>query len=136
MIYHTFADVVLIGHAFFVAFVVGGFVAVTLGAGFHWRWVRIFFFRMAHLIAIVAVVLQTWIGIVCPLTTWEMQLRVKAGAPTYQESFMAHWLHTLLFFEAPDWVFNLCYSLFGCAVLGVWFLVPPHMPWEKTSSGA
>lgn len=135
MIYHILADVVLAGHVFFIAFVVGGFAAVILGAIFHYRWVRSLGFRIAHGAAIAIVVLQSWLGSACPLTTGEMQLREKAGGSTYQETFMAHWLHELLFFEAPDWVFSLCYTLFGVAVLGVWFLVPPRMPGNKFSNG-
>ena len=33
-----------------------------------------------------------WIGMICPLTTWEMALRAKAGDATYSGSFIAHWL--------------------------------------------
>ena len=134
MMYHVLADAVLVGHAFFVAFVAGGFAAVTLGAILHWQWVRNFRFRIAHVAAIGTVVLQSWLGTICPLTTWEMQLREKGGGPTYQETFMAHWLHELLFYDAPDWVFYLCYTLFGGAVVGVWFLVPPRLPWNKSSA--
>lgn len=135
MIYHILADVVLVGHAFFVAFLVGGLAAFTIGAILHWQWVRNFRLRIAHLVAIVSVVLQSWLGILCPLTTWEMQLREKGGGPIYQETFIAYWLHELLFFDAPNWVFNLCYTLFSGVVLGVWFLVPPRMPWNKSSNG-
>ena len=135
MIYRFLADVVLVVHAFFAAFVVGGFLAIVLGGCLHWRWIRNFRFRLAHLAAIFAVVLQSWLGNFCPLTTLEMQLRRKGGGPTYQDTFMAHWLHELLFFDASNWVFTLCYMLFGGAVLGAWFLVPPCMSRGKSSRG-
>lgn len=122
------ADLVLVAHALFIAFVVGGLVAVILGASLHWQWVRSFRFRLAHLLAIGCVVLESWLGFLCPLTSWEMQLRERAGEATYPETFIAHWLHELLFFAAPGWVFVLCYTVFAGAVLAAWFLVPPHRP--------
>ena len=134
MIYRILADAVLISHSVFVAFVIGGLIAIVLGAFFHWQWARNFLFRIAHLVAIAIVILQTWLGIICPLTEWEMRLRLKGGEPVYQESFIAHWLHQLIFYESPDWVFNLCYTVFGCAVIAAWFLVPPRLLGDKASS--
>jgi hypothetical protein len=131
MIYRLLADSILIGHAVFIVFVICGLVAIVFGAGFQWQWVRSLVFRIAHLLAIGIVVLQTWLGVVCPLTAWEMLFRQKGGEATYRESFLAHWQHTLFFFEAPDWVFTLCYTVFGSAVLAAWFLVRPRMPWNR-----
>lgn len=135
MTYQLAADLVLVIHALFVAFVVGGLIAIILGAGRHWPWVRDFRFRLAHLAAIGGVVLQAWLGFLCPLTVWEMQLRAKAGGQTYRESFVAHWLHELLFFDAPGWVFTLGYSLFGGVVLLIWLLVPPGRIGGGTANG-
>lgn len=128
MIQHRLADLVLVAHALLVAFVVLGLVAVILGATRDWRWVRNFRFRLAHLVAIGCVVLQSWLGFLCPLTVWEMQLREKGGEATYRETFVAHWLHELLFYDAPGWVFAIVYTLFGGAVLVAWFLVPSRRP--------
>ena len=135
MRYPIFADIVLVVHAIFVVFVVGGFLAVTLGGCFHWRWVRNFRFRLAHFVAILVVVLQSWLGRFCPLTTLEMQLRRRGGGPTYGDTFIAHWLHELFFFDASSWVFTVCYTLFGGAVIGAWFLVPPCTSRGKSSRG-
>jgi hypothetical protein len=46
------ADIVLIVHFAFVAFVVGGLALVWIGAVLGWAWVRNFWFRAAHLAAI------------------------------------------------------------------------------------
>jgi hypothetical protein len=126
MIQHRLADLVLVAHALFVAFVVGGLVAVVLCAALDWRWVRDFRFRLSHLVAIGCVVLQSWLGFLCPLTAWEMQLREQGGEATYRDTFIAHWLHELLFFAAPVWVFALIYTLFFGAVVSAWFLVRPR----------
>lgn len=119
------ADTILAIHFLFVLFVVLGLVAVYLGYFLAWRWVRKKSFRICHLIAISVVVLQSWLGAVCPLTIWEMALRQKAGAATYAGSFVQHWLQYLLYYSAADWVFIALYTSFGALVLFSWYLVPP-----------
>ncbi len=126
MFHRILADLVLGVHAAFVLFVIGGLVAVLVGGWQRWRWVRGLWFRLAHLAAIAVVVLQTWLGVICPLTTWEMRLREQAGEATYRGGFVAHWVHKLLFFDAPWWVFVVAYTAFAAAVVASWFLVPPR----------
>lgn len=120
------ADAILILHVLFVAFVVLGLVAIYAGYFFNWRWVRNKTFRIVHLCAIGYVVVQAWLGVVCPLTTWEMALRAEAGAATYSGSFIQYWLHSLLYFTLPEWVFVVVYTLFGSLVLASWFVVKPR----------
>jgi len=124
--YRLAADAVLFLHAGFVAFVVLGLLLILAGKPLGWRWVRDFRFRLAHLAAIAVVVLQSWLGLVCPLTRWEMALRVRAGDASYNGAFVAHWVEKLLYYRAPDWVFILLYSLFGALVLASWYWVPPR----------
>jgi len=124
------ADALLLLHVIFVAFVVFSLVFIIIGKPLHWSWVRNPWFRTAHLSAIALVVVQSWSGIICPLTTWEMALRAKAGAVVYADSFIAHWLEKVLFYEAPMWVFIVCYTAFGTAVLASWYFVRPR-PFTK-----
>jgi len=125
LLYQLLADAVLMLHALVVAFVVGGLVFVVIGNLRNWRWVNALWFRLAHLGAIALVVAEAWLGVACPLTTLEMGLRANAGASTYNGSFIEHWLQRLLYYEAPSWVFALCYSLFGLLVLAAWWYFPP-----------
>lgn len=120
------ADLVLGLHVLFVAFVVLGLVLVLLGGWRHWRWVRNPWFRATHLLAIVFVVGQTWLDQVCPLTTLEMWLRARGGAAVYAGSFIGHWLQTLLYYQAHNWVFAVCYTLFALAVIAAWTWVRPR----------
>lgn len=120
------ADFILLVHVLFVAFVVLGLVAIYVGFFLSWVWVRNFWFRVLHLVGIVIVVLQSWAGVICPLTIWEMQLRAKAGQAVYQGSFIQHWLQSLLYYDAPEWVFMLVYTVFGSLVLASWFIVKPR----------
>ena len=70
-VFGLLADGVLVAHALFIAFVVFGQVLILLGLLLGWRWVRNFRFRIAHLAAIGIVVVQAWIGVLCPLTILE-----------------------------------------------------------------
>ena len=125
-LYRALADLVLVTHVAFVAFVVFGLILILCGGFCGWGWVRNPWFRAAHLAAIGLVVLQSWFGIVCPLTILERVLRESAGETTYSETFIAHWLHQVLFFQAPMWVFTVCYTLFGLAVVVSWIKFRPR----------
>lgn len=119
------ADTLLVIHALFIAFVLFGLLLVLAGIPGNWRWTRNPWFRLAHLGAIGVVVLQSWLGMICPLTTWEHNLRQLAGHPGYAGSFVQHWLHRLIFYQAEAWVFTLSYTLFGALVVLAWLLAPP-----------
>lgn len=120
------ADAMLFGHVAFVLFVVVGLALILIGKPLDWSWVRNPWFRILHLAAIGVVVLQSWLGVICPLTTWEMALRERAGDITYSGAFIAHWLDALLYYQAPMWVFAVCYTLFAAMVVASWFWVPPR----------
>ena len=124
-IYALLADAILVLHALFVAFVVVGLVAILVGLWRRWGWVRNFWFRVAHLGAIGIVVLQAWAGVLCPLTIWENALRRASGEAGYAGSFIQHWLHRVLFWDAESWVFTVIYTAFGAAVVLTWLLGRP-----------
>ncbi len=131
MPYQILADMVLTVHVAIVVFVVGGLVIIVAGNLRGWLWVNNLWFRLAHLVAIAIVVLQAWLGVLCPLTTLEMWLRSKAGDVGYSGSFVQHWLQELLYYEAPAWVFILIYSLFGLLVVLTWWYCPPRSRSKK-----
>lgn len=120
------ADLVLGLHVAFVAFVVLGLVLILIGSGLGWSWIRSPLFRVAHLVAIAVVAVQSWFGVVCPLTVLEMALRTRAGDAVYSGTFVSHWLERLLYYQAPAWVFVAGYTAFGALVVASWFLVPPR----------
>ncbi len=119
------ADATLFSHFLVVCFVILGLILIFMGKILRWRWVRNRWFRLTHLVTIGVVVVQSWFGIVCPLTTLEMWFREKAGETVYSSTFISHWIGQLLFYEAPLWVFAICYTLFGLLVLVSWFWVRP-----------
>ena len=115
------ADVVLVVHFAFVLFVVGGLAMIWIGAAAGWRWIRGLRFRIAHLAAIVFVAGEALAGIWCPLTVWEDALRGTGGG----KSFFARWIHRILFYDFPEWVFTLAYAAFAVAVALTFWLLPP-----------
>jgi len=116
------ADLVLIAHFAFVLFVVGGLVMVWLGVVVGWCWVRNFWFRAAHLAAIVFVAAESLAGVWCPLTVWEDALRGRHE----ERSFVARWIHRVMFYDLPEWLFAAAYVLFALVVAATWRLVRPH----------
>ncbi len=121
-LYSLLADTILVIHFAFVVFVVSGFMLILVGLLARWSWVHNRKFRITHLVAIGIVVLQAWFGQLCPLTVWENELRHRAGQSGYTETFVGHWLHEVLFYEAAPWVFTTIYTCFGALVVLVWFL--------------
>ncbi|MCE2746251.1 MAG: DUF2784 domain-containing protein [Burkholderiales bacterium] len=126
MNYSHLADAVLLIHFAIVLFVMGGLLLIVLGNLLRWSWVNHWWFRALHLLAISVVVIESWLGIECPLTTLENWLRVQAGQGVYQGSFTQHWVHGVMFYQAPAWVFALAYTLFALAVVAAWWRWPPH----------
>ena len=118
------ADLLLYVHVVYVGFVLGGLVLVWTGVAAGWDWVRRPQFRWPHLVCTLIVPLEALIGMICPLTTWEYELRVRAGQRPEDIAFMARLARDLLFYEAPAWVFTVSYVAFGLVVLATFFLVP------------
>ncbi len=121
------ADVVLLIHAMFVAFVVGGLAFICIGALCGWRFVRNFVFRVLHMATILFVCAEAFIGVACPLTVREDQLR---GRPA-ESGFVAHWLHRILYYDFPAWVFLTLYLLFALAVAASFVLIPPSRDHDR-----
>ena len=87
MLYRWSADLVLLLHFGFVAFVVLGGVLVL-------RWPRL---RWAHLPAVAWGALIEFAGWVCPLTPLEVLLRQRGGEAGYSGDFIDHYLTATLY---------------------------------------
>lgn len=101
LVYRLAADLLLLVHVAWVLFIVLGLLLIYAGHWRNWRWVYNPWFRLLHLLAILIVTFQAWLGLLCPLTTWEMALRDQGGDAVYQGSFIAHWLGRLITYQ-PD----------------------------------
>jgi energy-converting hydrogenase Eha subunit A len=131
--YQVLADAVLPLHFGVVVFVVLGLPAIVIGNRAGWSWATRFWWRLAHLVAIGVVALQAWLGQYCPLTILESWLRVQAGESGYTVSFIEHWVQSVLYYQAPLWVFASIYTAFGLAVAWAWWRYPPRVGKPKGS---
>lgn len=120
------ADVIVGVHFAWVAFVVLAVPAVIIGEWRKCSWVRNSWFRNLHLVMIGIVVAESLLGLVCPLTEWEYDLRLAAGEQGYAGSFIGHWLHELMFFDFEEWVFTALYVAFGGVVVSLYVVFPPR----------
>jgi hypothetical protein len=121
------ADIIVVVHACYVGFTLGGGILILLGGPLHWRWVRNLPFRIVHLASVALVVGEALAGAQCPLTTWEYQLRVMAGQRVEaQISFIARLVRSIIFYSFPAWVFLVAYVGFALIVGLSFLLVPPR----------
>jgi hypothetical protein len=124
-----FADLLLLFHFAYVLFVVLGMAVIWIGFFLNWAFVRNFWFRLAHLLAMGIVVVEALLGVVCPLTEWENKLRLSTGNhPLYQNSFVQYWIHRVMFYDASAMTFTIIYFLFFSLVLLSFWFVPSRRP--------
>lgn len=119
--HNVLADFVLLVHLAFVGFVVGGLAAIWIGAALGWAWVRNYWFRVAHLAAICIVAAEAMLGVMCPLTVWEDALRGRES----ETGLIARWVHSVMFYELPGWVFTSAYVLIAGVAAVTFRTVPP-----------
>jgi hypothetical protein len=125
--YGFLADVVVAAHVAYVLYIVLGQLAIVVGAGWKWQWVRNPWFRYVHLIMIAIVCLEEAMGWRCPLTTWEESLRTLAGQTVTGGSFMGRMLHNLIFIsEWPEKAIQVLHVAFGVLVAQAFIMCPPR----------
>ena len=87
MVYARLADLVLLLHFAFIAFVIVGGLWVLRRPKVAW----------IHLPAVVWGALLELFGWICPLTPLEVALRRRAGGPGYETGFIEHYLMPLIY---------------------------------------
>jgi len=124
--YSLLADLIVIFHFLYVVFAVCGQVTIMVGWVFRWQFIRQPTFRITHLIAIGFVALEAVIGMVCPLTEWEYNLRHLAGQSIDRDlSFIARLVHIIIFYDFSPWVFIFMHISFGILVILTFIFIPP-----------
>ena len=141
------ADLIVTLHFGFVLFVLGLELLVLAGWPLGWLWTRNFWLRLAHLVCIEIVVGQTVVGLECPLTSVERDLRgsLRPDQPgdadiSWRDFYRAqlHYLegstpvarfcHDKLFYPIPEAKYPYVVAPFGLLLLLTWVFVPPRMP--------
>jgi len=87
MLYERLADLVVVVHSLFVAFVVLGGLLVLRRPRLAW----------IHVPAALWGSLIEYAGIICPLTPLEVALRERGGSAGYSGGFIAHYLEGVLY---------------------------------------
>jgi len=125
-LYQNLADLVLLIHALFVVYVIAALILTIVGGYRQWLWIRNWWFRVTHLIGIAIVIVLSWVGALCPLTTLEMWLRGRSGEMQYDGSFIQYWLERFLYYNVSEWIFVAAYTAFGLLVIITWIRFPPQ----------
>jgi hypothetical protein len=118
------AEVVLIAHLLLAALITLGLIAIPVGGVLQWPWVRHRRLRLVHAGLMVFVALEGVLGITCPLTIIEHQLR-GSQAP---EFFLAALASDLLYWNLPLEFFVISYLLAAAWVALLWWKFPPDAP--------
>lgn len=126
MLYTLLANLIVAIHIAYVVYVVGGLAAILIGAWRGRKWIRNPWFRVTHLLAILIVVMEMFLKLNCPLTTWENQARAAAHQPVDGSAFMDRLLTFILISDAPRWVVNGAYFVFAVAIVATFFAAPPR----------
>lgn len=126
--YGLLADLMVAVHVAYVAYVIVGQLAIVVAAPFRWQWARNPWFRFTHLLAIGVVAYEALMGLRCPLTVWEEQLRALAGQSfNSSDTFMGRLLHDLLFIEGqPEIFFTTMYVAMAVLVAQGLVMYPPR----------
>ena len=119
------AAAILAAHLAIILFNLFGLIVVPLGAICGWRFVRVRWWRLLHLVSLAAVAAQAVFGRACILTIWQAALTGEPGRPT---PLIMGWVNRVIYWPLPLWVFAAFYLLvFGYALALLW-LVPPVVP--------
>jgi hypothetical protein len=127
------ADIVLVVHFAYVLFVVGGLALIWVGYAAGWRWVRTRWLRILHFCAIALVAAEALVGVACPLTLLEDALRPGASAAG---GFLQRWLHAVMYWDWPAWLFTAIYIGFAGVVAATYVLLPPNKGNRRPGHGS
>jgi len=120
--YRILADIVLLVHFLFLAFVVGGAVLA-------FRWPRISWIHVPAFLWGTAIEFSGWI---CPLTPLENHLRRLGGSAGYQGGFIEHYILPLVY---PAGLTREVQILLGAGVLVLNLLIYSWVLFRRRASG-
>ena len=126
------AEALLALHVGVILFNLFGLVAIPLGGWRGWRFVRGFWWRVLHVVAMAAVAVQAVAGRACFLTVWQDALaRSEAG----RTPLIMGWVDRVIFWPLPLWVFAAAYIVLLLYVLALWWLILPAWPGRRGTGG-
>ena len=118
---------ILVLHLAIITFNAIGCIAIPLGARQRWRWVREFWWRLAHLLGLAVVALQALLGRACVLAIWQ----ADAAGTAHVQPLIATWIDRMIYWPLPLWVFAVLYVALFAYVVALWIFVQPRLPWAR-----
>ena len=115
------ANLVAVLHIAFFLFIVGGTVAILTGAGI----AHSVPLRLLHVAAVYVVLMETAIGVDCPLNTAQWTLRSAAIGQEQATTGVGGLLDTLLYRTIDGRILNAMYAALGVVLPILLFVVPP-----------
>ena len=112
------ADIVLFFHFCIVVFITFGFVLIPIGYNFNLIWIKNKKLRLIHFGMMIFVTIETILGLSCPLTVLENNLR----GINENQLFLSRWITEVIYWDFPSEFFLILY----CLCLGWTFLI-----WKK-----
>ena len=115
------ANIILIIHFAIAIFIGSNLALIAIGGILKWPWVKIRLFRQIHAGLMMFVLIESILGVACPLTVLESHLR--SSEP--QGSFLGYWLNRLLYWDLPNIFFLILYAACLAWTIILWRAVPP-----------
>ncbi len=122
MVYRSLADLAMIVHFVFIAFIaVGGLLA--------WRWPRLIWLHVPAVVWGIAIIT---VGVTCPLTSLEQHFRGLAGETGYEAGFVDRYLEDVIY---PDELTPLLRLLAAAAVVAGYTALVARTRRSRVSNG-
>lgn len=116
-----FADTILILHFLVIIFIISLYFLIPYGYSKNWKFAKNYKIRLAHLMLIFFITLETFLGIICPLTTLENDLRGQL----YSETFISFWISKVIYWDLPTTFFIVVYTIFLIFAIILWLKFLP-----------
>ena len=129
MIYRLIADFLVALHLLWILFMLAGVALILWGILFKRIILNWFWFRTLHLAGIIYVGALSIQGKLCPLTTWENQLRAKSDpASAYTGSFIIHYIEKIVYPEVDPVLLKMATISLGVfTILAFLFALPERV---------
>lgn len=128
------ADIILLIHAAWVLFMIGGII-FTFAAYFRRSLFEWAMFRTAHLIGLLFTASLGIFGWNCPLTNIENSLRADGRGAVYPGSFLAHYLERIVYWEITQQTITIATIVLAVFVIATFVIRPPARIRKLVSSG-
>ena len=115
------ADFVLLVHFCIVIFISFGFILIPVGYSFDWIWIKKRYLRLLHAGMMSFITFETLLGMICPLTIIENNLR----GINENHSFISMWVSEIIYWNLPSKFFVILYCILLLWTFLMWKIYPP-----------